>query len=561
MAKPPVAPALRRPSDEVDPVAAMEMLLAIRKAQASYLDFIRFWQPAFDLGEFQVDLINTIDLLEKDLLLDEDGNVVHNLLVTMPPRFAKSTFCTALFPPYYMARDPQRFVMSCSYNQTLSTDFGRQVRAAVEDPRMAQVFPELGLSKESRSADVWRTTAHGAYFAVGIGGTTSGRPANLLILDDPIKSRDDAESATQRNKTWNYYTSALTTRLQPTVSGQKPKQIIVLTRWHPDDVAGRLMRSEDWKEGRWKHINYQAITTRETGPLLCRSHLSPEHPMYVPDLSKVRHDKRYFKETETVSLWPERFPLDDLLRRQRLNPREFASLYQQEPYIVGGNLIKTSWFQTYPADLKPERFVSLVITVDTAFKKTEASDYSVAVVAGIDRTGDIYIVDVVRGRYEFPDLKRRMITLNGEWRGKGLRAIYVEDKASGQSLIQELKRQSGLAVIPQKTIHDKVSRVNAILPLIEGGRVFLPDEAPWLDAFMSEVQAFPGGTHDDQVDALTMAIDVLSRTAISPDDWDLMGNLDQSLNAVGQEPFGKSLNDFLNKSQKRKIKGWGGWGA
>ena len=891
---------------------AAQFLLSLRAAQESFLSFVQFWYPNYELAEFQVDLINTLDALEKDTLLNDEGEVVDNLLITMPPRFAKSTFATVMFPSYYMARDPARFVMSCSYNSTLATDFGRQVRTIVEDPRMAQVFPNLGLSKESRAADVWRTTDHGAYFAVGIGGTTSGRPANCfasgtmvltpagerpietlrpgdlvmasdpeagtleprairatqsrmattrrytlstgrrvvstpdhpvwceqaqsflpiqgiadgnlhlrevrhdihgeavaetplllprvlpnrrarrgflrrllgdlraaavragqawprsqvllarlhrdrpdaargshlprvqhdlrgqaaleeapvlhrmrgqgalsrrdrsehdplrrvwaalsqaerqvallldrlqerlalprhdwalepalparggqpslcpgleagqrrdpqarplplhllrdqgaepgrashrhaqgqqragepdlhvpqlpyhpaqdawggparilrvedagvvqvhdidveglhnfvaegvlvhncLIVDDPIKSRDDAESATQRNKTWNYYASALSTRLQPTTSGQKPKQIIVLTRWHVDDIASRLQRSADWREGRWKHVNYQAIIKRPVGKLISRSHLPRSDPRFVADLSTLPKGQRYFREEEEVSLWPERFPIDDLQRRRRLNPREFASLYQQEPYIEGGNLLKTEWWQHYPVDLKPERFVSLIIAADTAFKKSEQSDYSVALIAGVDRTGDIYIVDVIRGRYEFPDLKTRMIQLNAQWRGKGLRGIYVEDKASGQSLIQELKRQSGLAVIPYKTVNDKVARANAVLPLIEGGRVYLPEEAPWLDAFIEEATQFPGGAHDDQVDALTMALDVLARTAISPEHWDLQSNIEQSLNAVGMDPYGKSLSQRLTpaKSALKSITSWRGWG-
>ena len=131
---------------------------------------------------------------------------------------------------------------------------------------------------------------------------------------------------------------------------------------------------------------------------------------------------------------------------------------------------------------------------------------------GLDKSGDIYIVDIHRDRYEFPDLKRKMIMLNNQWRGKGLRGIYIEDKASGQSLIQELKRESGVAVIPYRISTDKVTRLSAVLPLIEGGRVLLPDSATWLDTFHDECQTFPSGKHDDQIDALSIGLDVLART-------------------------------------------------
>ena len=528
-------------------------LLRLRDAGDSFKGFVRLVYPDWILADFQLELIDALDQLERGTL------GVNNLLITMPPRHAKSTFGTILFPSYFIARNPQRYVMSCSYNSQLATDFGRQIRTVVEDKAIPQAFPDFHLSTDSRAADVWRTEEGGAYFAVGIGGTTSGRPANLLLVDDPIKAREDAESMTQRNKTWNYYTSALATRLQPEQDGTPPKQIIILTRWHPDDLAARLMASDDWQEGRWKHINFPAIQSSSTGKKISRRLLPPDHPQYLPpgELSKLAPGKRQVVITEEAPLWPERFPLDDLRRRERLNPREFASLYQQQPYIEGGNIIKTEWWQRYPADLSPENFSTLIIAADTAFKKSESADYSVAITAGMDRNGDIYIVDILRGKYDFPELKQRLIRLNNRWRGRGLRALYIEDKASGQSLIQELKRESGISVIPYKVVHDKVARVNAILPIIEGGRVFLPEQSEWLDPFIDECVTFPGGNHDDQVDAATMAIDILSRTSISPDAWTFATDPSQSLNNQHADTaFGKSLRTTMNPSQSK----WSGWG-
>lgn len=528
-----------------------QYLLRIRDANEGYLGFVKLMYPDWTLADFQLELIEALDSLEKGTL------GVNNLLITMPPRHAKSTFGTVLFPSYFMARDPQRYIMSCSYNAQLATDFGRQVRTVVEQNLINQAFPDFNLSQESRAADVWRTESGGAYFAVGVGGTTSGRPANLLLVDDPIKSREDAESLTQRNKTWNYYTSALATRLQPSNKGDEPKQIVILTRWHPDDLAGRLMDSEDWKEGRWKHINFPAIK-KVDGRKISRRMLPEDDPRYVsPDeYRSLSPAKREVAEEKEEPLWPERFPLEDLKRRERLNPREFASLYQQQPYIQGGNLIRTDWWRSYPDDLKPESFTTLVIAADTAFKKSESADYSVFVVAGMDKTGDIYIVDIVRGKYDFPELKQRMIQLNNAWRGRGLRAIYIEDKASGQSLIQELKRESGVSVIPYKVVTDKVARVNAILPLIEGGRVFLPESSVWLDDFADECVSFPNGNHDDQVDAMTIAVDVLSRTSVSPEAYDLHSDPAQSLNQNPDRDFGKSLFQTV----KRGRISWRGWG-
>jgi len=538
-----------KPPVNKEQAKAARYVLRLKDAQEGFKGFVNLLYPDWKFPGFQLELIDALDRLEKDTLGTD------NLLITMPPRHAKSTFATILFPCYFMARDPQRYIMSCSYNSQLATDFGRQVRTIVEEKIVHQAYPDFDLSTESRAADVWRTQEGGAYFAVGVGGTTSGRPANLLLVDDPIKSREDAESMTQRNKTWNYYTSALATRLQPSKT-TRPKQIIILTRWHPDDLAGRLIDSADWKEGRWTHINFPAIKTSK-GEKISRRFLPEDDPRHMKsgDLSSVAPGQRTVYQDKEEPLWPERFPLDDLKRRERLNPREFASLYQQQPYVEGGNLIKTEWWQSYPNDLRPEKFSTIVIGVDTAFKKTETADYSVAVVAGLDTNGDIYIIDVMRGKYDFPELKQRLIRVNNQWRGKGLRALYIEDKASGQSVIQELKRESGVSVIPYKVVHDKVSRTTAILPLIEGGRVFLPDTAPWLDDFIEEAVTFPNGNHDDQVDAAVIAIDVLSRTSVSADAFELTGDMFQSLNH-NATAYGKSLHESVGS----KTLTWTGWG-
>lgn len=505
---------------------AARHLLKLRAAEEGFQGWVKLHFPKWELPPFHMTMIDALDRLEKNTLtshfglsgLEQQKNPrvpVRNLLITMPPRHGKSTYGSVIFPAYFMARKPSRFLMSTSYNSQLATDFGRQVRDLCNEPLTSQAFPDFEMSLDSRAVDQWRTTAGGAAYFIGVGGTTSGRAANLLLFDDPLKSREEAESATQRNKVWNYYVSALSTRLQPDIDNTPPAQIIILTRWHPDDLAGRLMQTADWREGRWLHINFPAIEEKVIkGERIPRNTLPPDHPDHLPpgESRKLNPSQRHIPKTVRTALWPERFSLEELDRRQRLNPREFASLYQQTPYIEGGNLIKAHWWRTYPSDMKPERFASLVIAADTAFKAKQDSDYSVMMVLGLDTSGDIYVVDVIRDRFEFPELKRRMIALNIQWRGRGLRSIYVEDKASGQSLIQELKRESGVAITPYRVSKDKVARLNAVLPLIEGGRVFLPESAPWLDAFHEECQSFPSGTHDDQIDALSIGLDVLART-------------------------------------------------
>jgi predicted phage terminase large subunit-like protein len=508
---------------------AAERLLRLRAARESFGGYVTLLKPKWVRPPFHEKLIDILDKFEKGTLTRGDidpldakpTQIVHRLLLTMPPRHSKTEYATKLFPSYCMARRPERYIMSASYNGDLAKEFGRAARDYAQEKDTQLAFPDFEIRKDSSAADEWRTTLGGAYFGIGLDGTTSGRPANILIIDDPIKSRKDADSATNRNSVWNFYTSALAMRLQPEDDGTPAKQLVILTRWHPDDLAGRLMATEEWKNGEWGHVNFPAIHTQIDGT--------------------------------QEALWPDRFPLEELKRRERLNPREFAALYMQSPYILGGNLFKTPWWRYYPNDMKPERFNALIIAADTAFKKNEQNDPSVFITLGLDRTGDIYILDVMRQRLTYPELRQRAINYNTLWRGKGLRGFYVEDKASGQSLIQDLRRESGIAVIAYKVGgRDKVARANAVLPLIEGGRVFLPQTAPWLDDFIEEMVAFPSGTHDDQVDALTMGLDVLSRLSLSPD-------------AFFDMPQGPSLTELAARNQPLtqmfgKARRWAGWG-
>lgn len=495
---------------------AAEYLLRLKRAESNFLDFVRCIFPDYKLEPFQLELIDVLDRLEKGTLRNAKGEVVRKVLINMPPRHAKSTFATQLFPVYFQGRDPRRDVMSTSYNGDLAKTFGRSVKDTIAMPIVRQIFPHLDISDETRAVDFFKTTEGGAYYSIGMGGTTTGRAANLLLVDDPLKSRQEADSPTLRNQNWSYYTAALTTRKQPDRAGNPPIEVVVLTRWHPDDLAGRIMETPDWKNGEWYHVNFPAIITKNTGVKVRRDTLPITDPRYAPkDIVMAMDSKdRWVSGAEEVALWPSRFPLEELRKRRALDPREFDALYMQSPYTIGGNMFKTSWWREFDLPATPDdmaRYQTVIITADTAFKANTTSDYSVLLTAGLTMDGDIHILDVLRKRLEFPDLKRAAVQTNAKWRGRGLRGMYIEDKASGQSLIQELKKESGIAVLPYKNPSDKVTRASAVTPLIEGGRVFLPKEAPWLDDFMTETQQFPSSSHDDQVDALTMALDILSR--------------------------------------------------
>ena len=584
----------------VSKVEAAQRLLTLQEAGESFGAFCRLHHPKWKVPMFHHKLIEALDRIEKGQLLSDfndewaviehnhnnrnspelqktytrplETHTLHNVMINMPPRHSKSSYATQLFPSYYLARNPTRFSMTASYNSQLATDFGRQQRLYLQHEETEMVFPDFALAKDSRAQDVFRTTEGGAAFNIGMGATTSGRPATLLSIDDPIKSRKEADSATQRQKAWDYYTSALTTRLQPETNGESPIQIVCYTRWHPDDLGSRIMQTEDWAEGRWLHIVFPAIIQTESETSRPVSELPRSDSRYIPSskIPQVDEHLRVYKPIVESALWPARFPIDELKRKQRMNPRDFAALYLQNPRIEGGNLIKQNWWRLYnPDNVKTEDFAQIIISIDTAFKKTQTSDYTVAITMGITRNGDIYIIDIIKGRWDFPELKQQSISLNNKWRGRGLRALYIEDKASGQSLIQELRRESGISVIAHKVVNDKVSRVHAITPLIESGRVYLPKGAPWFDDFIEETLAFPSGTHDDQVDAMSMGLDILSRTTINPDQAFGMlsghGSLNSN-NAYNQNSDGLSstgnrpANSNSRVTATSSLPSWYGWG-
>lgn len=497
-------------------VAAAQRLIRIKEAPLSFRGFCHAIFPKFTFAPFHYELIDTLDALENGTL----GK--RNLLVTMPPRHGKSTITTVAFPAYYMLRQASRKILSVSYGADLAANFGRQVRDLTLEAIVAQAFPSFELSPTSTAIDDWRTTDDGRYFACGVGGGTTGRPANLLLVDDPIKSRPDAESPAIRNKIWQFYTDSLVNRKEPELDGTLPIEILIQTRWHPDDLAGRIQSSSDWSDGDWHHIDFPAIRTTSIPTKKLSSDGQTEETVLVE---------------KEEALWPDRFPISTLDKLRRRDPRGFAALYQQSPYIQGGNLIKTQWFNFVPRSEMPQRFHTLILAADTAFKTKTQNDPSVIMALGLTPTGDIYILDIQRQRLDFPSLKRKFIVENAKWRGKGLRGIYIEDKASGQSIIQELRREPGLSVIPYKfsghrDASDKIARANSVLTLIEGGRVFMPDEAPWLDEFLDELQSFPASKHDDQVDALVMGLDTLNRIGLSSEtSFGSLPNLSNSLNS------------------------------
>jgi predicted phage terminase large subunit-like protein len=415
--------------------------------------------PNFKLAAHHRLIVDKLEAVER-------GDIPR-LMISMPPQHGKSLLASQIFPAYYLGRHPDRQIICASYGQELADDFGRKVRNMVSDPIHRATFPEFRLADDSASMRRFGTTAGGSYFAVGRDGAITGRGADIFLIDDPLKNFEEARSELIREGLHQWYSTVARTRLQPGGG-----IVLISTRWHEDDLAGRLLREasgEDW------------------------------HVLSLPAIAEV--DESFRRAGE--ALWPEKFPLEVLEQiRREVGGAIFTSLYQQHPAAAEGTVFNRGWWRFYRELPACKRVVQ---SWDTAFKTGSENDYSVCTTWGVLGNG-YYLLSFWRGRVDFPELKRLVGSLGKEWKPN---AILVEDKASGQSLIQELQYQSALPIISISVDRDKMARAQAITPLIEAGKVFLPESAPWLDAYLDELAAFPTGVHDDAVDSTTQALNYL----------------------------------------------------
>jgi predicted phage terminase large subunit-like protein len=337
-----------------------------------------------------------------------------------------------------------------------------------ELPLHKAVFKNCSIADDSQAAHRFNLSGGGAYYAVGSGGAITGRGANLLLIDDPTKSLADANSEAYRRSLHEWFESTAYTRLQ----GDDAAVVIIATRWHLDDLPGWLLR-ETTAEG-WEVLSLPAIAEVDEG---------------------------WRREGE--ALWPRRYNLKRLEQiRATAGGAAWASLYQQTPVAAEGAIFKREWWRDHTPATLPARFEQIVVSLDTAFKAGASNDYSVGLVLGVGETG-YYVLDVWRDRVEFPALMRQVEMLALKWKPD---RVLIEDKASGQSLIQELQSNSRLAIEPVKIDSDKVTRATACTPLVEAGKVFLPEDADWLADFLEELSSFPAAPHDDMVDALSQAL-------------------------------------------------------
>ena len=458
---------------KITPAEAATELLRRRMARKRLVDFCKYTLATYQSADHLNVLASKLEQVEQGL--------IKRLIIVAPPRHGKSEKATVRFPCWYMAKHPNDYIVQAGYGASIALTQSRKARDVFVSPEMTTLFPHVHHRPETPGQDViiparqsaheWGTTSGGSYYAVGIGGGLTGRGFNLGIIDDPVKDEEEANSHTIREKVWNWYSTVFRTRAQPDAA-----IVIIMTRWHQSDLVGRLLKQaeEDPEADQWEVVHFEAIETID----------GKEH-----------------------ALWPARYPIDVLRKiRSTIGARFFTALYQGNPTVAEGQIIKREWWQYY-RDVP--KFEYIIQSWDTAFKDKEMNDYSVCGTWGVAKHA-LCLLAVWRGKVELPELKRVAVALyNKGFSGMIPIVVLIEDKASGQSLIQEFQRNTTIPVLPVKVDKNKVARANASTPLIEAGKVHLPISAPWLHDYIEECSAFPNATHDDQVDMTTQALEYM----------------------------------------------------
>jgi len=408
------------------------------------------------------------------------------LIVNLPPRSLKSHTVSVAFPAWLLGHNPAVQIISVSYGQDLADKHARDCRTLMASSLYQRIFPNTKLSAEKQSVNEFMTTAGGFRLSTSVGGVLTGRGADIIILDDPLKP-DDALSDTRRNSVNEWYSNTLLSRLN---SKQTGIIIIVMQRLHQDDLVGHVMA-----QGDWDILSFPAIAEEDEIHLI-------ESPF---------GQRRFERKTGEV-LQPDRESITTLKDiRQTIGDYNFASQYQQNPMPLGGAIVKTEWLRYYePRDL-PSRFSFILQSWDTANKSGELNDYSVCTTWGVFNSR-YYLLSVFRKRLNYPDLKR---SVHEQAREHKANIVLIEDKASGTQLIQDLRHEGLFGIRPYDPLpgSDKTLRLYAQTAEFESGRVLLPRSALWLDLYTRELTSFPGTRYDDQVDSTTQALNHLKTTS------------------------------------------------
>ena len=431
------------------------------KAKDDFLSFVKCMWPDFIEGAHHRHVAQKFNDLA-------DGKITR-LIVNMPPRHTKSEFASYLLPSWMVGRNPKLKIIQVTHTGELAIRFGRKAKHLIDSEEYSKIF-DTRLQEDSKAAGRWETAQGGEYFAAGVGGAITGRGADLLIIDDP-HSEQDALSPTSMENAYEWYTSGPRQRLQP-----GGKIILVMTRWSKKDLTGILLKNQKEVKGdQWEVVEFPAILDHGAKP---------------------------------ESVWPEYWKLDELEKVKATLPvGKWNAQWMQRPTSEEGALIKREWWRTWDKDYLPNLHY-VIQSYDTAYLKKETADFSAITTWGVfypneDAPANLILIDSIKGRYEFPELRRVALDQYKYWKPE---SVIIEAKAAGLPLTYEL-RQMDIPVqnfTPSKG-NDKHVRVNTCAPLFESGIIWAPDQK-FAEEVIEECAAFPHGDHDDLVDSMTQAV-------------------------------------------------------
>ncbi len=430
------------------------------KCQGDFIEFVKHMWPECILGRHHKIIGDKFNKIAQGKL--------KRLIVCLPPRHSKSEFASTYFPAWMMGLRGDLKIIQTTHTAELAVRFGRKVRNIIDSDDYSQVFPELQLQADNKSAGRWTTNQEGESFYAGVGGAITGRGADLLIIDDP-HSEQDALSPTAMESAYDWYTSGPRQRLQP-----GGIIIIVMTRWSTKDLVGKVLKKQgDDHADQWEIVEFPAI----------------------------------MPESETP-LWPEFWKKEELLSVKASLPiSKWNAQWMQNPTAEAGSIVKREWWRKWENDWVPS-YEYVIQSYDTAFSKKETADYSAITTWAIFQSPDedvqaIILLDAKRVRLDFPELKRLAYE---EWKYWEPDCVLIEAKASGTPLTQELRRMGipVTAYTPSRG-QDKIARMNSVAPIFESGMVWAPDET-FADEVIEEMASFPFGDNDDYCDSSTMAL-------------------------------------------------------
>lgn len=438
--------------------------VARENAEQNFMGFVKTVWPSFINGRHHKVMAKKFEEIA--------SGKIKRLIINMPPRHTKSEFASYLLPAWFLGKFPNKKIIQCSNTAELAVGFGRKVRNLVGSDVYAGVFPNVALQVDSKAAGRWATNHGGDYFAIGVGGTVTGKGADLLIIDDPHSEQEAAIASTNPevyDKVYEWYSSGPRQRLQPGGA-----IVVVMTRWAKRDLTGRIVKSWVDKDGEeWEIIDFPAIL-----------------PSGKP-------------------LWPEFWSLKELeALKLELPLSKWNAQYQQQPTSEEGAIVKREWWKIWEQE-RPPNCDFVIQSWDTAFTKNERSDYSACTTWGVFYMNEneddphVILLDAFKKRMEFPELKETAYQHYQDWEPD---AFVVEAKASGSPLIYEL-RQRGIPVqefTPTRG-NDKIARINSVSDLFASGKVWAPPTR-WAEEVIEEMAAFPNSEHDDLVDSSTQAL-------------------------------------------------------